>query len=166
MTDSIRAPHPPPDVLADSERVSWLRLLEERFGIPPATFDGYTLLMPNPKYLCIVPDDHRPPGDPEPGSTGMVFLRTGTRHPKLTTAAALAFGHAATRNVIAVDREGAEAFLNRKPVEVSAEAARHCTGLGYVIARHADFILGLGFYRPAESGGVLNSLFPKAWAFS
>lgn len=154
------------DVLSAAEHHNWFGLLEERFGIPARTFCGWMLIRPSPKYLCIVPDDYRAPTSPEPGSVGMVFIRTTHKYPKLTSAGAMVFGHAATRNYISVNRERAAAYLARQSFPVTAEEIRHCTGPGYVIVKHDDFVLGMGLLRQKATDWMLESLYPKGWATS
>lgn len=152
------------ETLHENERRKWFGMLEDRFGIPARTFDGYVLIRPGSKYLCIVPDDHHAPATPDPGSVGMVFIRTNQTYPKLTTAGAMAFGHTATRNCVSVDRERAAAFLTRQSFPVNGADTHDCTGTGYVIVKHESFVLGLGILRRHAEGDVLESLYPKGWA--
>jgi NOL1/NOP2/fmu family ribosome biogenesis protein len=140
-------------------------LLEERFGMPRSTFDGYALVQPGSKKLYIVPADHAPPVRPEADVIGMPFLRIKMQVPKLTTAAAMHFGDAATRNVIAADAEQAEAYLTQQDFTVADKQLRQCTGRGYVLIRHREWTLGVGFLKGTESGAV-ESMFPGGFARS
>ncbi len=146
------------------EREPWLMLIEERFGIPAATFDGYFLVRPNPKSLNLVPRDHLPPERPAPQIIGMSFIRTRMRFPKLTTAAAMAFGPLATRNVVALEQSQADQFLSREPFELSPAQAQMCTDTGYVLVRVDDVFLGVGLYRAERH--TIQSLLPKAWTLA
>ncbi len=153
-------------VVSRDERQVWIRYWEEEFGVPPSAFEPYEILRPSDKYVSIVCAGHDPPARPPSASTGLILVRTHRRFPKPTTAAALAFGPLATRNTVDVSRADADAYLLRKPIFVTADKAQHCTGTGYVIVRYDEFILGVGLFRmDASGGGLIESEFPKAWAF-
>lgn len=160
-------PDPEPalsDVVDVVDPTPYLKQVDRRFGIPPSTFDDYVFVRPNSKKVHLVPRDHRPPSRPEPMSLGMPFIRTYLKYPKLTTAAAMTFGHAATRNVVPADEEQLTAFLTRRPFEASAAQTKSCTGRGYVLVRFKELTLGVGFYKPSARGGIVNSMMPKVWA--
>lgn len=142
----------------------YFRYLEERFGIPPSTFDGYVLVQPSRKKIYIVTAEHRPPTRPCPRTVGLPFLRIYPKFPKLSTAAAQQFGHAATRNVVEADALQAEAFLTRRNFRVCSEQLTCCTGRGYVLVRYQGYTLGVGFLIPGEAGGYVESMLPKSWA--
>jgi hypothetical protein len=149
------------------DRQPWLSLVEERFGIPKQAFDDYLVVRPNRRSLHLVPRDHRPPPRPAPQIIGMSFLRTRMRFPKLTTAAAMTFGPLASRNHVGVDRAQADAFLSRTPFAITAARAEACTGIGYVLVRREEIVLGVGFFRPGDDGGgQVQSFFPKAWTLA
>jgi hypothetical protein len=162
----------------------------DRFGLPANTFDGLRLVRHGAKTLALVADDLAPPVHPAPGSYGLAVLHAGMRDPKLTTAAAMAFGGRARRNVLDLgpcpaDPEGgavgvpdgesegrirAEAYVAREDLELSAQEAGRMTGPGYAIVRWAGAALGVGWFRPHvgrtegdRPGGSIRSLFPKRW---
>ncbi|MBA2663537.1 MAG: hypothetical protein H0U74_14710 [Bradymonadaceae bacterium] len=144
-------------------------MLESRFGIAPHTFAGLCLVQSNPKVVHIVNADHQPPLRPAPDTIGMPFMRIKMIHPKLTTAAVMRFGNAATQNVLAsAEKRQIRAFIARQDIEVSAEEAANFTGRGYVLIGYRNMMLGMGFYapydRPGQTVGVVQSLFPKAWS--
>ncbi len=142
----------------------YFRHLEERFGISPSTFDGYVLVQPGRKKVYIVTADHRPPTHPRPRTVGLPFLRIYLKFPKLSTAAAQQFGHAATRNVIDADAAQAEAFLTRRNFQVRPDQLTRCTGRGYVLVRYQGYTLGVGFLIPESEGGRVESMLPQSWA--
>lgn len=144
---------------------SWFDLLEERLGMCRQAFDACTFFQRTARDLRVVNRDHRPPLQPEPQSTGMVFMRAQSRYPKLTTAAAMLFGAEATRNTVALDREQLQAYVQRRDIRLRADQVRSCTGLGYVLVRHQGVEFGVALYLPDEQGKGerLKSLFPKAW---
>jgi len=162
----------------EAGRARWLGPVIERFGFPSDTFDGLRLVRHGAKTLALVADDLAPPAHPAPGSYGLAVLHAGMRDPKLTTAAAMALGGRARRNVLdldpdgdnASDRERAELYVARGDLELSAEEAARMTGAGYALVRWAGATLGVGWYRPPQDpsegsgeGGSLRSLFPKRW---
>ncbi len=141
-----------------------LAFLEERFGFSPEVFEGYTWLRLGRKGVHIVNADHHPPSRPQPDAVGLLFVHTKARTPKITTAGALMFGRAATRNVVPLDERQRDAYLSRREVNVSSEQVADCTGPGFVIVTHRGVPLGTGLLRhrpPARY--VLESLFPKGW---
>ena len=81
----------------------------ERFGLPADTFGGLRLVRHGAKTLALVAEDLAPPAHPAPGSHGLAVLHAGMRDPKLTTAAAMAFGGLARRNVLDLGGEPAGA---------------------------------------------------------
>lgn len=143
------------------DRRPWLALVEERFGIEAAAFDDFLVVRPNSHSLHLVARDHLPPRRPAPQVIGMSFLRTRMRHPKLSTAAAMCFGHLATKNALALSDEQADAFLRREPIALNARQRDVCGSTGYIIARIEEVVLGVGFV--ALQAGELRSMFPKAW---
>ena len=149
------------------DRAEWVELLEGHFGIPAETFDRFHFVRVNSKNIHLVPRELQPPLSPRPDVMGMHLLRTNMRYPKITTAAAMTFGPLATRNTVALDQDGADAFLSRTTVDVGPAQTENCTGRGYVLPRHRDLILGVGFFAPEERGsgsGQVRSMFPKAWS--
>ncbi len=155
------------------DRERWLGPLIERFGFLDETFDGLRLVRHGAKTLALVSADLAPPAQPAPVSYGLAVLHAGMRDPKLTTAAAMALGGRARRNVLdlgeslddATGRQRAEAYVARGDLTVSPREAEAMTGAGYALVRWAGATLGVGWFRPAEGGGgSLRSLFPKRWS--
>ena len=153
-----------PDYVDVVDPEPWFGLICDRFGIPRADFDDFLLHRPSKKSLNIVPADHQPPGRPEPDAIGLRFIRTAMRHPKITTAAAMAFGRRATRNAVDLTAEQIDRYASRRRVVLSEEGAEPCTDTGYVLVGHRGVILGVGLFFTDEVGGRLQSMYPKAWA--
>jgi NOL1/NOP2/fmu family ribosome biogenesis protein len=145
---------------------SWLEILEQRFGMPHQGFEGYRFFQRTARDLRVANRDHRPPHEPEPQSTGMVFMRAQSRFPKLTTAAAMIFGETATRNTVELDAEQIQSYVQREELRLREDQVRSCTGIGYVLVRYQEVEFGVALYLPDEQGktGRIKSLFPKAWA--
>lgn len=149
----------------------WFALIEARFGIPPAVFDAYYLIRPNTRKLHLIRRDHHPPAAPECRIIGMSFMHTQMKYPKLSTAAAMQFGAHATQNRAQLTPAQTDQFLRRAPIELPAAQCASCTGVGYMLAFVDELCLGVGLIRPAvpphapaQRGGVLASMIPRAWA--
>jgi NOL1/NOP2/fmu family ribosome biogenesis protein len=98
--------------------------------------------------------------EPRAEASGLFFLRTSIRPPKLTTAGAMLLGVSATRNRIELTAEQRDAYLQRR--EVLPDRSR--TGSlrwGQVVACYRGFPLGVGIY---HRSGTLESLFPRRWS--
>lgn len=140
----------------------WLKHLEERYGIAREHFAPYLLFRTSGQHVTVVARDHAPPTHPEAQNIGIRLLRTHMRFPKLTTDAAMIFGRHATRNVIEVDADQAEAFMARETFAPSSEQTASCTGTGYVIVRHDGIVLGVGLFH--TKSGEVESHVPKVRA--
>jgi len=156
--------HPVAEVVEPLDPAPYLAILEERFGIPPHRFDRYLIFRPNAKRLAIVDRQLRVPAGVEPLAIGMPFFYVNMRDPRWTTAAAVAFGHLATRNLIELDDRELTAFLTRRDLPLRPEEAARCTGPGYVLARHRGMVVGMGRAWEAEEGGlVVRGTVPRSW---
>lgn len=165
LEKSHTAPTLPPNLppfLPAEERTPWLETLDERFGIPPATFAHSYLFRASTHRLYLVNPDHQPPTAPKPDATGLFFMRVEGRYPKLTTAAAMLFGAAAHQNSISLEPNQATAYLSRQDFTISAAQAAGCTSTGYVFLGYRGVWLGLGLYH-APTRHIENQ-FPKGWA--
>lgn len=158
-------PEPELAALEEAEPEPWLGPVRERFGLPAEAFHGLRVIRRGRKTLAVVPRDLRPPARPEATAVGLALLHADMRNPKLTTAAAMAFGRAATRNVVELGPEELRDYLARRDLELPPGRVEAPTGPGYALVRHRGVGLGLGWLRPGEDGGPasLRSLFPKRW---
>ena len=82
---------------------------DDRFGIPPETFDEYTFWERGAGKVWAFRGDA--PSPIEVQGLGMFVLRTDGEHWKPTTNAVQRFGTAATRNVVVLDEEAAATFV-------------------------------------------------------
>jgi len=148
----------------EADRRLWVDPVIERFDLPEAAFEGLRPIHRGKSTIALVAHDLAAPAYPEPRAAGLPFLHAGMRDPKLTTAAAMAFGARACRNVVDLDRERAEAYVARRDLVLGTDDAAAMTGPGYAIVRWRGVALGVGWFRPeAGGGGSLQSLFPKRW---
>lgn len=141
----------------DSERATRQEVLEfweERFGIPPETFDEYTFWEKGAGKVWIFRGDVPSPISIE--ALGMTFLRTRQEHWKPTTDAVQRFGRQATNCVIDLSPEEARRFLAGEDQEIDWDG-----DWGYLIAAHeiagTQEPIGVGLYVYGE----LRSMVPK-----
>ncbi|WP_135829627.1 DUF7122 family protein [Halorussus halobius] len=127
---------------------------DERFGVPPETFDGYTFWEKGKGKIWILHGEVDSPIRVE--ALGMKFLRTRQEHWKPTTNAVQRFGDRATRNVLELTREQARRFVRGE-----TQAPDWDGDWGYLVVTH-DLAgeaapLGVGLYVHDE----LRSPVPK-----
>ncbi len=148
---------PLPEAISAAEAAAYV----EHFALPAGAFDGLRFFRTS-RHVRAVAAAHRPPAAVQPVNLGLDFARLGSAHPKVTTAAAMAFCQGARRNRIALDARELEAWRRREPLTLAAARIEGCEP-GYQLVEHAGFVVGTGFLRPAAGGGRLESHFPKAW---
>jgi len=90
-------------------RADVLAWWDERFGVDPATFEGYTFWERGAGKVWAFAGEADSPVAIE--GLGMVFLRTRQEHWKPTLEAVQRFGGRASRNVVELSRPEAATFL-------------------------------------------------------
>jgi NOL1/NOP2/fmu family ribosome biogenesis protein len=151
-----RLPVTPADreVPGRASRAEVLDWWDERFGVPPGTFDGHSFWEKGAGKIWIFAGDVADPTRVE--GLGMTFLRTRQEHWKPTTVAVQRFGHLATRNVVDLSPEEARRFAAGADQELAWDG-----DWGYLIATRAvadeRVPLGVGLYLHGE----LRSVVPK-----
>jgi len=142
----------------------YLDALEERFGMPRAAFDGYLFFRSSTKRLSIVRRDVVLPERPAPQTVGMPFFKTKSKHPRLTTSAALKFGRLARRNTIDLSRDETMELILEGRIPLDSARASRLDGTGYVLPFYSGHALTIAFFRQeAGAGGVLTGAVPKVW---
>jgi NOL1/NOP2/fmu family ribosome biogenesis protein len=133
------------------EVVEWW---DERFAIPPATFDGFSFWEKGKGKIWILRGDVASPIRVE--ALGMKFLRTRQEHWKPTTNAVQRFGREASRNVLELAREQARRFVRGETQELDWDG-----DWGYLVVTHElagePEPLGVGLFVHGE----LQSPVPK-----
>lgn len=131
-----------------------LGFFEERYGIEPETFADHDLWERGAGKIWLYAGAAPDPCGIE--GLGLVALRARREHWKPTLEFAQRFGGAATRNVIALDRGDARAFLAGEDREVAWDG-----DWGYLFVAHelagASAVVGVGLYLYGE----LRSQVPK-----
>ncbi|WP_158057635.1 DUF7122 family protein [Halorussus halophilus] len=133
------------------EVVEWW---DERFEIPPETFEEFTFWEKGKGKIWILHGEVSSPIRIE--ALGMKFLRTRQRHWKPTMNAVQRFGREASKNVVELDREQARRFARGEDQDLDWEG-----DWGYLVAAHelAGELepLGVGLFLHGE----LQSPVPK-----
>ena len=133
------------------EVVGWW---EDRFGVPPETFDDHTFWEKGKGKIWILSGEVVDPIRIE--GLGMTFLRTRQEHWKPTTDAVQRFGREATENVIELDAEAAVRYARGEDQELEWDG-----DWGYLVVAHEVAgerePLGVGLYLHGE----LRSVVPK-----
>lgn len=149
----------PPPMLPAASEADWTNLLANRFGFPPATFDPFRLLQSSKKYVSVVSRDHLLGGRPAAVSTGMPLIRAQLEYPKLTTAGAMLFGEAATRNTVDATETQAAAYTERDEFRLAENQDAAITDTGYVLVRRNGVTLGVALCYLDEQR--ILSMYPK-----
>ncbi len=135
-------------------RAEVLEYFEDRFGIPPATFDDHTFWEKGAGKIWIYAGESPSPVELE--ALGMTCLRTRQEHWKPTTDFVQRFGRHATDCVIDLTHEQARRFVAGEDQDLEWDG-----DWGYLIAAHRVAgecePLGVGLYLHGE----LRSLVPK-----
>ena len=142
------------EVPGRATREEVLRWWEDRFGIPPETFDEHTFWEKGKGKIWAFCGDTADPIEVE--GLGMAFLRTRQEHWKPTMNAVQRFGREATRNAIDLSPDEAAVFADGEDQELDWDG-----DWGYLIAVHElageREPLGVGLYLHGE----LRSTVPK-----
>ncbi len=142
------------EVEGRASREEVLDFWDERFGVPPETFEAFTFWEKGAGKVWAFHGEAPSPIEVE--ALGMTFLRTRQEHWKPTTDAAQRFGRRADRNVIELSREQARQFIAGEEQDLEWDG-----DWGYLIAAHElagdAEPLGVGLF----TYGTLQSMVPK-----
>jgi NOL1/NOP2/fmu family ribosome biogenesis protein len=131
------------------DRAEVAEMMQSRFGIPPATFEGVSFYRKGRNVWAFslpeIPDLWCE-------SVGLRFMSVRGRVPKPTTYALQLFGRAATKNAVDLSTTQAEKFIAGDRQSLMAELED-----GYVVVSYRGDVLGCGLY----TRGELVSQLPK-----
>ena len=148
--------------LVDAE--PYLAVLEQRFAVPRAVFDGYLIFRANATIVSIVRHDLKLPRSPDPVALGMPFFYADMRHPRPTSAAVLKFGCLAGRNVVDLDDRRVADFVFGREIPLDDNDDAGVDGPGWVIGRHRGSPIGIGRCWQKDGELMLQGMVAKAWA--
>lgn len=142
--------------------------LLERHHFPEELFQDLIFLIFGEKIIRAVARPFEITSFPKLDRVGIDFLRIDMAVPRLTTSAAMTWGHHARRNFVDLTAEQCDAYLSREGIVLTEEQRLHCSSRGTLLIRYAGKCLGLGFLEildPADpKDGQVRSLFPRAFA--
>jgi 16S rRNA C967 or C1407 C5-methylase (RsmB/RsmF family) len=138
----------------------WIEGLGRHYGLPEGAWRGLGIHRQTRRGLHLIAANHAPPAVPAGQGSGLFFLRTNIRTPKLTTAGALFLGRQATRQRIALSEPQRDIYLGRGELAPSAAQSADLRP-GQVLATYRGFPLGVALY---HHSGTLQSLFPRRWS--
>jgi len=142
------------EVEGRATRAEVLDWWDERFEIPPETFEEYTFWEKGKGKIWILHGEVPSPIRIE--ALGMKFLRTRQEHWKPTTNAVQRFGREAEQNVVELTREQARRFVRGEDQELDWDG-----DWGYLLVTHelaeSPEPLGVGLFVHGE----LRSRVPK-----
>lgn len=145
---------------APKQAALWAHL-EDRYGIPPAVWQGYRLVLQNRKTLHLWGPEALPELAPGADTWGLPFVNIKGRVPKLTTSACAAFGHLGSRHVVTLDEADFAKYLGGETLPLPLPSVAADWQQGYVIIKFAAYTPGMAFLRHTEAGWLLASCYPK-----
>jgi len=134
----------------------------EHFGLPTTIFNGLRTFRAG-RRLKLIADGHHIPALSEIQASGLTLTNDNAKVPKLSTEATMAYGGAATRNVVDLTAAERAAFMTQQHIALTSEQTSECNDKGYVIARSDGIALGIGMLRRDGETTSLESQFPKNW---
>lgn len=169
---SYKVPTPPPLPEGDCEDE-----LKSWFGIDDQVFSTLKWVKQGTRNIYLCARSCQAPAGPEIENIGLLAVRRGNLHLKLTTAGAMVLGPHASQNVLKLPQTHRLDYIARTPFVIQQEWMVRCEGRGPVIVICDDIPLGVGIVRvvgehsPEEIRALfamgtryLESQFPKAWA--
>jgi NOL1/NOP2/sun family putative RNA methylase len=95
-------------------------------------------------------------------ASGLFFLKTKIRFPKITSGAAMWLGEGVRANMVQLTRDQMTDFCQRKDIFVLRKQLIKCSGTGYLVVKYGKYFLGVGvlFWRDKDDLMPVRSLFP------
>ena len=129
------------------------------FGIPESVMNGYQFIRRGKKTIYVA--GQAVALSEKAYYQGMPFMRIQTKYPKLTSVAALKFGHHATKQIVHLNESQLGSYLTRQPIELVQNQLQCCSARSFVIVFYKDSCLGVGFLGEVNK---MASLSPKSWS--
>ena len=134
----------------------------ERFAIDEKLISEFVVIEPNRKHLSFF---HESLEDVQcrKESKGISFAKHKQKWPKLTTGAARVLGKYASKNIVKLNRDEADRYMQRESFELKEASLEACDGPGYVIVSYLNNPIGVGMLKFGDKLPYLCSLYPKGW---
>jgi NOL1/NOP2/fmu family ribosome biogenesis protein len=141
----------------------YLKDLQERYQFSDNMLSQFALQQASNRGIYMVNKDHKVPLSLSKDVSGLIFMKTRTNFPKLSTGASVVIGQYAQQNVVTLSDEQFTSYLKREECVLSQEQISDCTDTGFVIVKFDGHVAGLGLYLSAQQDKPprLQSLFPK-----
>jgi len=150
--------------IADQAQVdSHLKQQQARFQFQDALLDQFCYHTNSVRGMYFYNADNHPPAAMHCDATGMFFLKTKIRFPKLSTAAAMLLAPMANKNVIDLTRVQLKAYYLNEEFVIDEMQRQQCSDMGYVLLRYQQQGVGQGIYFPSRDNQPhrVRSLLPK-----
>ncbi|MEM8962544.1 MAG: hypothetical protein AAGD38_13755 [Acidobacteriota bacterium] len=151
------------DALQAADATRFHDHLVDRFGIPHAVLDDFSVHQPGRQRLFMMRRGIDAPMGFEIQAIGIPFAYTAGVEPRLTHGALRLLGHHATRNVIDLDHaDDASRFFTRDELDLPETLRSRCTAPGQVLVRYDGVVLGLA--RLDAEGRLRSQLRKEAYS--
>lgn len=145
-----------------------LDYVDQLYRFDDAAFDDCVFFRASRNHIRVATPPLAVPDGPDIDRVGLEFLRIDMATPRLSTTAAMTWGRHARCNVVDTTRQQCLDYLRRQTITLDDDQLSECTGRGFVIIRHLDQGLGVGFLestRPDDANrGDVRSMYPSAFA--
>lgn len=142
--------------------------VDDHHDFPEGHFEDFVFLRASKKHVRIASRPLAIPPAPEIDRVGLEFLRIDMARPRLTTVAAMNWGADARLNAVDLDRSQCLRYLRRNPIRLTERQLEQCTGRTFLLIRHRDQGLGVGFLestrREDDDYRRVRSMYPRAFA--
>lgn len=142
-----------PELADDSDRQELLSYMEDRFGLPAATFEGYLLFSRGKSWWLLRKSPYRQAiAGLKVGMIGLRAFQKVGKYVKPSTRMIQIFGGAATKGKFDLGEDDFRALLTGEPVETDLNLEN-----GYLILSLKGHVLGLGLL----IDGMVRSQIPR-----
>lgn len=144
---------------------SYADAILEYHGFSKDAFSQYEFCKGGGKTIFVFPKGLQSLSEDDSLPCGLPFIRIKGKYPKLTSVAAMHFGHLATVRYVDLEDKQLDDVLKRQAVAMSEDQIKTSDPDSYVILRHTGALgrpqgIAMGY---VNSEWALASLLPKNW---
>ena len=137
--------------------------IKARFGIESKDLQDFVITQPNRKHLSFYHSSLEAV-KARTESVGISFAKHKQKWPKLTTGATRVLGGFARKNIVHLNKDETNRYMQRETFELANESQLiDCESAGYVIVKYENNPIGVGMLKYGENSAYLCSLYPKNW---